>query len=445
MIWFCFQNIHTTVLPFAYDIGNIGERGSKMPIFNFQVTPSGPPKFEPSIAVNLLSPNIMVATSVYIVGTVPMIGAYQSLDGGATWTITILPLPTGFAGAEAPYVAYGYPTNFFIAAHVFASNGLNGTTVVYRSFDNGFNYQPPIIVAPGYGEYINNDEPIIEIDTSQSSPFLGNTYMGCNHQFNITANSRSTFMLYRSIDNGATWMQPTLMSDPLDIVERPAVTISLTGIVYGGWINTNAPSTRFQIRSSTNGGASFSNASLISNVVLVPTVLPVTGYGFRVLTFPNLSVDRTTLSTSGRVYAVWQDYRLGYSDIFLSRSNDQGLTWSTPQPITGAPAGSQNFFPAIDVDPLAGVVNVIYYTNRIDGFLLDVFTARSIDGGLTFFNQRVTEQSFDPNAGSPVPVTLIGDYIDIKTVTPYGYIGVWTDTITGSQTIFSGFNTDPVV
>ncbi|ASA20181.1 hypothetical protein B9T62_04825 [Paenibacillus donghaensis] len=62
-------------------------------------------------------------------------------------------------------------------------------------------------------------------------------------------------------------------------------------------------------------------------------------------------------------------------DIFISRYNDQGLTWSTADPITGAPEGSQNFFPAIDVNPLAGVVNVIYYTNRIDGFLLDVFTA----------------------------------------------------------------------
>lgn len=413
-------------------------------IFNFQITPSSSPSFEPSVAVNLLSPDIMIATSVTFVGNVPMTGVYQSLDGGATWVNTILPLPAGYAGAEAPYVAYGFPTNFFIAVHAFTADGLNGSTFVYRSFDNGFNFQTPILVAPGYGVYINNDEPIIEIDVSQCSPYLANTYVGYNHQFNITSNPRTAFMFQRSLDNGATWMQPTLMSSPQDIVERPDIATSLTGIVYGGWINTNPPNTAFQVRVSADGGATFSNTIVISNVVLVPTVLPVPGYAFRVLTFPNLGVDRTTLSTSGRVYAVWQDNRLGYSDIFMSISNNQGATWSTPVSITGAPAGSQNFFPAIDIDPLAGVVNVIYYTNRVNGFLLDVFTARSINGGQSFTNQRITSQSFDPNLGGPTPVTVIGDYIDIKTVTPSGYIGVWTDTRTGALAIFSGFNTDPV-
>ncbi|MVO98267.1 sialidase family protein [Paenibacillus lutrae] len=416
-----------------------------MPIFNFQVTPSGTPKFEPIIAVNLLSPNIMVATSVFIAGIAPMTGAYRSFDGGNTWDNTILPLPAGFAGAEAQYIAYGYPTSFFIAAHAFTQDGLNGTTVVYRSFDNGLNWEPPVVVAPGYGVYINNDEPVIEVDNSQASPFRDNIYVGYNHQINITVNPRSVFFFQRSLDSAASWSQPVLLSDPADVIERPDIAISLTGVIYGGWININGPNTRFLVRTSLDGGASFTAASLISNVVLVPTVLPVPGYGFRVLTFPNLSVDRTTLSTSGRIYAVWQDFRQGYSNIFIAISVDQGISWSTPQPITGAPAGSQNFFPAIDVDPLTGVVNVIYYTNRLDGFLLDVFTARSIDGGITFFNQRVTSQSFNPNEGSPTPVTLIGDYIDIKSITPSGYIGIWTDTRTGSQTIFVGFNTDPVI
>ncbi|ASA20180.1 hypothetical protein [Paenibacillus donghaensis] len=71
-------------------------------------------------------------------------------------------------------MAYGFPTNFFIAAHAFTSDGINGTTVVYRSFDNGFTFEPPVVVSSGYGVYINNDEPVIEIDNSQSSPFLGN-------------------------------------------------------------------------------------------------------------------------------------------------------------------------------------------------------------------------------------------------------------------------------
>lgn len=415
-----------------------------MPAFNFQVTPSGEPKFEPGLAVNLLSPNAMVATSVYYQGSVPLIGAYLSLDGGSTWVVTVLPLPAGYSGAESPYVAYGFPTSFFIVAHAFTADGLNGATVVYRSFDNGFNYAAPVIIANGYGVYINNDETMIEIDNAQASPYRGNVYVGYNHQINITVSPRSMFFFQRSLDNGATWQQPLLLSDPQSITERPDFAIDLTGNLFGGWIATTTPS-QFFVRRSSDGGASFAGAVLIANVVPVPTVLPVTGYGFRVLTFANLGADCTTLSTSGRLYAVWQDNRQGYSDIFLSRSLDRGTTWSAPQSITGAPPGSQNFLPAIDVDPLFGTVNVIYYTNRVNGFLLDVFTSRSIDGGVTFYNQRVTTQSFNPNGLSPTPVPLIGDYIDIKSVTPSGYIGVWAETRTGSLTIFAGYNTDPVI
>ncbi|KAF6580605.1 exo-alpha-sialidase, partial [Paenibacillus sp. EKM208P] len=51
--------------------------------FNFQVTPSGLPKFEPSVAVNLLNPNIVVAVAVDFSSGPPLIGLYRSLDAGA--------------------------------------------------------------------------------------------------------------------------------------------------------------------------------------------------------------------------------------------------------------------------------------------------------------------------------------------------------------------------
>ncbi|MBO2945356.1 exo-alpha-sialidase [Paenibacillus sp. F411] len=414
-----------------------------MTIFNFQVTPGGPPRFEPTIAVNLLSVNNMVATSVYFEGNIPLVGAYTSFDGGGTWNVQVLPLPDGFTGSEAPFVAYAFPSTFVIAVHAFPG-AFSGTTVVYRSTDNGVTFSPPVTVAPGYGLYINNDEPAIEVDNATASPFIGNFYAAYNRQFNIEANARSVAFFQRSLDQGVTWEQPVLLSSPSDVVERPDITVSQTGSVFATWITTNPPSPTFFLRRSLDGGQTFEPSVVISPVDLVPIVLPVPGYGFRVLTFPNIAADITTLSTSGNLYAVWQDFRLGYSDIFFSKSTDQGQSWSPPVSITGAPANSQSFFPALDVDPLVGVVNVIYYSNRIDGFDLDVFTARSIDGGNTFTNQRVTAQSFNPNEGSPTPVPLIGDYIDIKSVPPYGYIGTWTDTVTGTQTIFAGFNTDPV-
>ncbi|SDW06363.1 sialidase family protein [Paenibacillus sp. PDC88] len=406
--------------------------------FNFQVTPVGNPKFEPSVAVNYLIPGIMVATAVDTTTGVPIIGVYRSLNGGFSWSNALLPLPPGFTGAEASAVAYAFPNIFVITAHAFPGAS-DGTAIIYISTDNGATFSAPRIVNQGYGTYINNDETNVICDTAQSSPYLGNIYVTYNHQFNVANAGNSTAFFSRSTDGGITWQTPVLLSSEADQVERPEVAVGLTGTVYGAWITTD-PTGRFVVRRSFDGGVTFEPPVLVSTVSLVPTVLPVTGYGFRVLTFASISTDRSIGPNTEAVYAVWQDFRLGYSDIFMSKSTDLGGTWSAPVSITGAPAGSQNFFPSVDVDPLTGVVNIIYYSNQINGFNLDVYVARSINGGQTFTNTRITNVSFNPNGSSPTPVPLIGDYIDIISVPPGGYIGVWTDTSTGAQTIFAGYS-----
>ncbi|MFD2327727.1 sialidase family protein [Cohnella sp. GCM10020058] len=405
--------------------------------FNFQVTPGGPPKFEPSVAVNLLIPGIMVAVSTDNTTGVPMTGLYRSLDGGNSWSNSLLPLPAGFTGAEAATVTYAFPNTFVVSAHAFPGES-DGTTVVYVSTDNGATFGNPIIVAPGYGTYINNDETNATADTSQSSPYLGNLYVAYNHQFNVENGGNSTAFMRRSTDLGVTWDTPVLLSIESDQVERPEIAVDLQGIVYAAWI-TVSPSYNYIIRKSLDGGVTFGPSVNVSSVVPVPTVLPVTNYAFRVLTFASVSTDRSIGPSTGAVYAVWQDNRQGYADVFMSKSVDTGVTWSTPVSITGAPAGSQNFFPSVDVDPLTGVVNIIYYSNQVDGFDLDVFVARSINGGQTFTNTRITNASFNPNGNNPTPVSLIGDYIDIVSVPPGGYIGIWTNTAP-TQTIVAGYS-----
>ncbi|MHA0857271.1 sialidase family protein [Paenibacillus sp. CMAA1364] len=407
--------------------------------FNFQVTPGGFPKFEPAVAVNLLIPGIMIAVSVDTTTGVPNTGVYRSLDGGFSWANSLLPLPVGYTGAEAPYVAYGFPDIFIITAHVFPSTLGGGTCVAYISNDNGSTFGDPIVVGPGFGSYINNDETLVAIDTGQSSPFLGNVYVTYNHQFNVANGGNSTAFFNRSTDGGLTWDQPVLLSSDADQVERPDIAFDLIGSVYGAWVTVN-PTYRFVIRRSDDGGATFQPPVLVSDIVPVPIILPVPNYNFRVLTFANVSTDRSIGPYTNNVYAVWQDFREGYSDIFMCISTDFGQHWSSPVSITSAPAGSQNFFPAIDVDPLTGVVNIIYYSNQMNGFDLDVYVARSINGGQSFTNTRITINSFDPNAGSATPVSLIGDYIDIISVPPGGYIGVWTDTTPGTQVIYAGYS-----
>ncbi|GAA0852391.1 hypothetical protein GCM10008915_70520 [Bifidobacterium pullorum subsp. gallinarum] len=133
---------------------------------------------------------------------------------------------------------------------------------------------------------------------------------------------------------------------------------------------------------------------------------------------------------------MWQDYREGYSDIFLSISTDFGQTWGAPKPIANSPVGSQNFFPAITVSPTDGAVFVSYYTNRVSPLNLDVFLATSRDGGTTFINTRITTTSF-----SVAGLQVIGDYIGNAIVPQTGrLVTAWTDTRTGTENIWVGDN-----
>ncbi|MFC5653481.1 exo-alpha-sialidase [Paenibacillus solisilvae] len=410
---------------------------------NYQVTPGGNTKFEPSVAVHLLSPNIIVATATDNTTGSPLVGLYRSIDGGVNWVNTLLPIPAGFAGAEAAFVAYGFGDLFIVVAHAFPV-GAAGTVIVYRSTDSGATFSAPVIVNQGYGTFINNDATSIRIDRAQKSPYQGNVYLNYTRQTNIDFNGKSLAFYQRSTDQGVSWDNPKLMSNPDDTVtERPFTAVDLNGNVYFSWIDAPPSAPSFYIRRSFDGGGSFGPQILVSPVSFVPSPLPVSGYAFRCLTWPAIAVD-TSLNplTSNTIYAVWQDNRQGYADIFMSKSQDLGTTWSTPRSVTNATSGSQNFFPAIDVSSQTGAVRIIYYTNKLDGFLLNVFVAESNDGGATFTNRQVTTASSNPNAGSPTPVVLIGDYIDVSIVPTERFIAVWMDTRTGTQTIFAG-NLDP--
>jgi len=396
-------------------------------------------QFEPSIAVNELLPNMMCVVAVDTSTGPTRIGLYRSTNGGQTWSTTILQQPAGYSGAEAPTIDYTFPNTFIATAHVF--NGDNdGTIISYTSLDNGLTWSPPVIVNAGYGTIVHNDEPLVACDRTPGSPYRGNTYVG----YTPLATAASSIFVQRSVDLGASWQTPNRISSPRGIHDRTAVAIGFSGEVYAGYIVKGPDSPYALLRISYDGGITYEppinrQSTLIASVVPAPSPLPVPNYAFRVQTNLNLAADISNGVHSGTVYAVWNDARNGYTDVFMCQSPD-GLLWSEPVSITNAPAGSQNFFPSISVSPFAGTVRVIYYSNQINGFLLDVYVAESSDGGQTFTNRRLTTTSFNPNGNSPTPTVLIGDYITAYTQAPDNLAAVWMATTppTGKLDIYFG-------
>jgi hypothetical protein len=100
---------------------------------------------------------------------------------------------------------------------------------------------------------------------------------------------------------------------------------------------------------------------------------------------PDLAYD----ASRARLYAVWQDGRIGFNaddDVYFAYSDDQGSTWSASQRLNDAKSTSHQMNPSIAVGPswYGGDPRVyVAWQDRRNGND-DVYLARSDDGGLTW-------------------------------------------------------------
>jgi len=145
----------------------------------------------------------------------------------------------------------------------------------------------------------------------------------------------------------------------------------------------------------------------------------------RVMGFPQIGVDARP-SGGGALYVCWSDFRNGDVDVFLSKSTDQGRTWSSPERVNNDPIhdGIDQFFQWMAVDPVSGHVFVQFYDRRDDpaNRKTTFSLARSTDGGKTFANYLWTDSSFETQQA------FLGDYTWLTAYADKVY-GVWTEAV----------------
>lgn len=104
--------------------------------------------------------------------------------------------------------------------------------------------------------------------------------------------------------------------------------------------------------------------------------------------YPDVAV-----ASSGTIYTVWTDKRANFNnDIYFSRSNDGGATWSVNTDIIPALSREPNQVqPTIALDPRAGYENTIYvaYLENPSSGQMFVDFSRSTDGGSTWSFERL--------------------------------------------------------
>ena len=219
-----------------------------------------------------------------------------------------------------------------------------------------------------------------------------------------------------SDDMGATWTQPVPLESGIGFVPR----VGPSGMLYIAYWDTLD---QVKLIRSLDGGATLEPSRTIAQRMDVWGLDGTRTPGeFRVPAFPTLAVDPKTEA----LYCVYPDSTQqsggNYDvDLYFTRSQDQGLTWSTPTIVrsTGGTPGDQ-FFPWIDVDD-GGRLHLVHYDTRHTAQddaaphgWLDAAYVSSDDGGLNWIGARLTPLSFSSEHDGFGGI-FIGDYLGLAT------------------------------
>jgi hypothetical protein len=344
-------------------------------------------------------------------------GFAYSLDGGETWTNSIVPGYPQDTSAEGrasplfgshtdagdPVAAFDRSGNLFVGGIAFnrvkPQNGdvwvaTYGTTPHPSGYP--YDYLRTVIVGQGTPSEtiggIFQDKIMLEVDRT-GGPHDGNVYV-CWTRF--TGGGQNKAYLARSTDSGATFSRPIAISRSREVqsVQGCDIAIEQDGDVYVTF-RTFTSNPQFvnglAFARSTDGGASFAPARLIRNIVPYAPAAPFRDCGDGPFACPSGFVfhrvplePRAAADPTGQLEGVYLAYneirpgssvpsttsyssagggRVGQSLVYVVRSTDNGATWSAPVAVDPAAQGHQFF---ADIDALNGQLAVVWQDSRTD-------------------------------------------------------------------------------
>ncbi len=440
---------------------------------------------EPSIAVDPNNP-LRVAVATYL-------SIRVSVNGGTTFLPAVAAgVPPTHSNARGGDSSLGYDsrgrlfwtyllrhTNVNAAIDIFVAQCDPATGALLAGY--------PVNVTGSAG--VNRPAPAnchdkswLAVDSFNGSPFRDRLYLVWTDFTTNPGQIRAT----SSADQGQNWTASVSLSANAEGFVWPSHnTVAPNGDVYvayhsqSGFDGSGAAdgvSGQIFVLRSTDGGATYpqkrtayaaGQADLTFNRQTQNGALAGTRFWLQGSVQPFILADP---NTAGRIYVIANDdpdnTRNSGDDaaVFISRSTDNGLTWTTPAAIDNGPGATLQFMPTAAIDRQSGCITVHYYdtrrglTNSSGNFLLDVFATRSRDGGVTFGPDfRINDVAFDPDPGAgcrwdctgATPTTRIGEYNGVAVAGGLAF-AVWTGNTVdglgnpvGQQTILERYSCDP--
>jgi hypothetical protein len=321
---------------------------------------------------------------------------YASIDGGRTWRATLNvtshldqadPACTLGPDGVASFVSLAFPDQSGIEM------------VVHRSTDFGISWtQQPTVRMRAAG--IDRETVVADATGGRFNGRFYITGMTLLRETDKPHSPHSGLAVWTSTDRGLSFRGPSIRASPSNrytygmgnsVVLNDGTLLTLFGEnLNPDSIGRAAPTARgrasaiIEVAASNDGGETYEQAVKIADKY--PGEV-----SSGAITTPSMAADPGSPSFAGNVYAVWLDFRAGNGQLLLSRSTDNGKTWSPPHVVNDVlPEAADVIGPNVFMPNVAanrdGVVLVTWYDrNNHPGNLGWRIRARaSIDGGETW-------------------------------------------------------------
>ena len=382
---------------------------------------------EPSIAINPVNTNNMVVGSVldYV---------HTSNDSGKTWQTQQLKSKYGVWGD--PTLLCDFKGNFYYF-HLSDPEGTNWKSkkildriVVQKSSDNGKTW------SKGTGIGLNapkqQDKQGAVINPKQNNQ-LYTAWTEFDKYSSNNKNDKSRILFSKSINSGKTWSKPIQISNQEgncldnDLTPEGTTLASDGNNLYMSW----AYNSKIWFAKSTDNGNNWSKEIAIAN--------QPNGWKYNIKNlarcngFPVISIDQSNSKHKGTVYINWStQINETQTNIFISKSLNKGITWSTPKIVNTNKKTAHHFFNWMCNDTKTGYIYIVYYKEvKPKSSLIEVHLSVSKNGAKSFKDFTISKQSFNPKGA-----TFFGDY---NSITAYNGIirPVWTQVNNGMVSIWT--------
>jgi hypothetical protein len=305
------------------------------------------------------------------------VGFARSTDFGLTWLPDTLMIDPTYSEDGDPVICVDDEGTIYYFWLSFSRSPASGDIILTKSFDRGASWGPMVNLTPGTPGSLD-DKPWVTIDGA-------NVFLTWYEAY-----SSNALKFKRSPDRGATWSAGVIVGSGGNGTFPFRGTDST---VYVGWGMQD-----IGFNKSTDMGATWTGQRTIISCPWSPGSPP-----WRMNNIPSFgtSLDRTKL------YVVFADSRraANQTDVFFSRSTDEGATWLTPVRVndTQDPDATLQFYPWLAVDPYDRL-HVVWHDTRAGDNRIAQYYSYSTDQGLTWSeNYRVSDTAVYAS-------TFIGDY-----------------------------------